>query len=221
MRGVLRAPLAYLITRFKTPTAAAWMPQMWADLECREQELSERFFQAISPHREALKRLGFTELGFKKLKRVLNPNHRDDGGINYLDKTRCHFGQLIYNRSHVPPPVSTEREQLVIAFTAVFERGTLSFTNNTKTPLGSVPHHDVVRTPSGDGADIYPRFIKHLTHYNELPRCFPDLQSLQSWFDANATDVFEYRVRRGLFIRMSDDEVAAALRKLPPPLANR
>jgi len=220
MRGVLRAPLAYLITRCKRPTATAWMPQTWADLECREQELSERFFQAISPHREAFQRLGFTELGFKKLKRVLNPNHRDDGGINYLDNTRCHFGQLIYNRSHVPPPVSTEREQVVIAFTAVFERGTLSFTNNTKTPLGSVPHHDVVRILSCDEAVIYQRFVEHLKCYNEQPRCFPNLQSLQNWFDANATEVFEYRVRRGLFIRMSDDEVAAARRKLPPPLPN-
>jgi hypothetical protein len=221
MRGILSLPLVYLITRFKKPTPTAWMPQTWADLECGERELSERFFHATSLHRGAFKRLGFTELGFKKLKRVLNPNHRDGGGINYLDSSRCHYGQVIYNRLHVPPPVSTDREHVVIAFTAAFREGVLSYTNKAKTPFDSVPRHTVVRLQSDDTAALYQRFVEHLKQLNEPPRCFPDLPSLQAWFDSDAMEVFEYRVRQRLFIRMSDDEAAAALRKLPPPLPGR
>src|SRR5258708_1959302 len=161
MRGLLRLPLAYLISRFMRPTAAAWMPQTWADLECEEQEISERCLQVLSPDREAFGRLGFTDLGFKKVKRVLNPNHRDAGGINFLDSSRCHFGQLIYNRSHVPPPVSKDRERVVFAFTAVFCEATLSYSNNAKTPFDSVPGHEVLRIPSSDVAGIYQRFVEH------------------------------------------------------------
>jgi len=98
MRGWLCLPLTYLISRFKNPTSATWMPQMWADLECAERELSPGFVRAATACRASLRNLGFDEVGFKKLKRVLNPNHRDDGGINFLDRTHSHYGQLIYNK---------------------------------------------------------------------------------------------------------------------------
>jgi hypothetical protein len=165
--------------------------------------------------------LGFSELGFKKLGRILTPNYRDGGGINYLDASRCHFGQITYTKVHAPPPLDVDRESLVIAFTAVFEHGAMSCTNKTKTPYDSVPHHKVVRIPSKDVASIYQRFVELLKQRGEQPRRFPDLQSLKTWFDSNAREVFEDRVSRGLYILMSDDEVAAAQRKLPPPLQNQ
>jgi hypothetical protein len=220
-RGLFRLPLAYLVTRFMKPAATGWMPQMWADLECQEQDLSERFFQATALYREAFKHAGFSELGFKKVRRFLNPGYRDNGGINYLDGSRCHFGQLIYNRLHVPPPVSRDREHIVIAFTAVFQTGTLSYTNKRKTFFEPMQHHTVVRLPSNDVADIYRRFVGDLGHRDEQPRRFPDLRALQDWFDSNATEMYERWVRQGLYVRMTDDEVAAALRRLPPPLPNQ
>ena len=218
MRGWLRIalPLTYLISRFKKPTAASWMPQTWAELECTEQELSAEFFQAVEPYREALKRLGFTELGFKKVKRVLNPLNRETGGITFLDSSRRHFAQLLYVKIHVPPPISKDRKKTTITFTAVFREKTLSYTNNTTTPFDSVPTHEVVRISSEDAASIYQRFVERLKRHKEEPRSFPDLQSLQTWFDSQATEVFKYRVQKGYFIRMTDDEVAAVQGKMPP-----
>jgi hypothetical protein len=220
MRGLFRLPLVYLITRFKKPSAATWMPQMWVDLECPECDLSERFQQVAAEPREKFKQLGFSELGFKKIRRIINPNYRDTGGINFLGESRCHYGQLIYNKVHAPPPIDQDRESVVIAFTAVFEHELLSCGNNTKTPYDSLPHHKVVRIASNDVASIYQHFVALLKQRAEQPRRFPDLPSLQSWFDSNALEIFEDRVRRGLYIRMSDDEVAIARRKLPPPLPN-
>ena len=219
MRGWLRLPLAYLITRFKAPTPAGWMPQLWADLECTEPELSPQCLVATVRHRETLRRLGFSEVGFKKLNRILNPLHRDDGGINFLDASRRHYGQLIYNRSHVPPPVNAVRERVVIAFTAVFKDEIFSYANNSNTPFDAVPRQKVVRISSNDAAQIYQRFVDDLKRRNEEPLHFSDLESLRNWFDSNAIEVFNHRVRKRLFIRMSDKEVAIARQKLPPPVA--
>jgi hypothetical protein len=180
--------------------------------------LSPQFFKATARHRETFANLGFTEIGFKKLRRILNPDYRDDGGINFLDANGCYFGQIIYSRFHVPSPVDTDREQVVIAFRAVFEKDSFSCTNNTKSVFDSIPGQTVVRIHSNDAAEIYQRFVDNLKRGNEQPRRFSDLSALRSWFDSQAMEVFRYGVRKGLFIRMSDKEVALAQRKFPPPL---
>lgn len=217
LRGLLRVPLAYLATRVMQPTPVGWMPTLWADLEAAESDLSVRFWEATARHRQDLRNLGFAALCYKRLTRILNPQHRDNGGVNYLDKTRSHFGQLIYNRTHVAPPVDIDKEQVTIVFTAIFERGSVSYTNN-KTPFESLPHHRVVRLPSDDVPLMYQQFVNHLKDSGKSPRHFPDDGSLRRWFDENQVEVFEDRVERNVFIKMSDAEVEIARRKLPPPL---
>jgi hypothetical protein len=204
--------------KLKNSIPTGWMPGTWAELECPEQELSEQFRTAMAAHREKFKQLGFVEQGFKKLKRVLNPNSRDMGGINYLDGSRCHFGQLIYNRSYVPS-LQSEKETVVISFTAVFPNEVFSCTNHADF-LEPIPGHNVIRLQSDDVVRIYEQFIHHLEPRTDSPRHFSDLSSLQAWSDANAFKMFEYRVQRGAWVRMSEYEVAGAQRKLPPPLSN-
>jgi len=218
MRGLLRLPLAYLATRRMAAAPSTWMPQMWADLACTEKELSARFLEFAAPYRQAFQVLGFQELCFKRLKGVLNPSHRDDGGINFLDSSRCHFGQLIYSKSHVRAPVNVDREQVVISFTAVFEKSAFSYSSYVKNPFDSPPNHKVVKIKSSDPQHIYQCFVNDLKRRSEQPRHFPDLESLQHWFDANTLETFNYRVRKGLFVRMTDAEVALARRNIPPPV---
>ncbi len=184
---------------------AGWMPGTWAEMECPEPEISDEFRQATAVHRERMKQWGFVEQGFKKLKRILVTNVRDRGGVNYLDFSRCHFGQIIYRRSYVPA-TRTEKENVVISFTAVFPNEVFSCTNHVDF-LEPVPGHNVVRLKSDDAGYIHEQFLSHLKQRTDSPRHFPDLQSLQAWFDANAIQIFEYRVRRGAWVRMSDFEV--------------
>lgn len=190
-----------------------WMPNLWADLECSEQDLSENFRQATAAHREKFKHFGFAEQGFKKPRQSLNPNIRDHGAINYLDSGRCYFGQLIYGKWRGQPPRNVDKEHITISFTAVFQNEVLSC-NNSKSPFEPLPNHTVVRVESNDVAFIYEQFVEHRKQRTDPPRRFPDLQSLQAWFDATALETFEDRVRRGTWIRMSDYEVAAARRKM-------
>lgn len=217
MHGWVRAPLAYLVTRFKEPSPFGWMPLSWADLKCERQDLSERCWQATAPHREAFQRLGFRELGFKKVRGILNPVILDNGGINYLDATGSHFGQLIYHRVYLGGPNRAAREQVTIAFTAVFEDCVLSYTNNRKT-FDALPRQKVVRCRSEDAPGIHQAFRENLARQPEIPRRFPDEDSLRHWFDSNQMETLEHRMRKGLYVRMTEAEVEAARRKLPPPL---
>jgi hypothetical protein len=217
--GLLRLPLTYLVTRFQRSSPGGWMPSLWKDLECAQTDLSERFWRATVRQREDFTALGFVEVGFKRVKEFLNPLIRDHGGINYLDADRRHFGQLLYNRAYAPAPISAERENVNIAFTTSFGPQSFSCTNN-KTPFDAVPRNEVVRVQSNDVQTIYLAFTQHLARRSETPQQFADNATLRAWFDENQIEVFEYRVRTGLFVKMTDAEVAAARRKLPPPLPN-
>ena len=189
------------------------MPGTWAELECPEQELSEASRKATAPYREKFKQLGFIEQGFKKLKRILSAVHRDNGGINYLDGSRCQFGQLIYNRSFIRSQ-QAEREHVIIAFTAVFQNEILSCTNRTTPSDDVLPNHKVVRVESDDVVFLHEKFVELLGQRADHPRHFDDLQALQNWFDAHKIEIFEDKVRRGLWVRMSDYEVEKARREL-------
>ncbi len=199
---------------FKKPIPSTRMPQTWVDLNCGEQDLSPDFFRAVAGHREQFKQLGFTELSFKKIKDALNPHLRDNGGINYRDPGGTCFGQIIYNRAHLPPPVDKDREQIVIGFTAVFPDGNLSCTNNLSTALETLPKHKVIRINTKDVAGLYQQFMSELARSPDVPRHFYDLASLQSWFDSNAREVFELQVRQGVWVRMSDYEVEMARKQI-------
>ena len=217
MGGLLRLPFTYLSTRSMRPCNAAWMPGLWADIECKSEDLSEHFWHATAPYRQEFGRLGFTECGFSKITRHLNPNYRDNGGITYLDQSRCHFGLLLYIKVHVPPPINTDREQITVAFTVVFEQGSSSYTNN-KNAFDPLSHQRVVRLSSADPTPMYQRLLQDVSRRANPPRPFPDLESVRSWFDEQQMEAFQERTRRGLFLRMSDEEIEVARRKLPPPL---
>ncbi|MEY2429166.1 MAG: hypothetical protein QOJ40_2051 [Verrucomicrobiota bacterium] len=184
------------------------MPGLWADTECKREDLSEEFWTVTKPHRQHFERLGFVECGFLKAKETLVPGVRDSGGITYLDRTRCQFGQLIYNR-YLPRSAGTEISWIVIAFTAAFEHGSLACTNSKKS-FDPPDENKVIRVESHDVGFIYQQFLDHLRQRTEAPRSFPDLESLRQWFDARQVKAFEGRVRRGLFIPMTAAEVAAA-----------
>jgi hypothetical protein len=145
---------------------------------------------------------------------VLNPNSRDRGGINYLDRTRRHFGQLIYSKTFIPARTA-ELVNVVIAFTAVLSNEVFSCTNNPNPTFNHIPTNKVIRMKSNDVAAIYRAFVDELKKRTYQPRSFNDLESLKAWFDEDAVEVFEDNVRRGIWVRMSDYEVARAKRDLP------
>jgi hypothetical protein len=202
----------YLGTRFMRPAGGGWMPGLWADTECKPEDLSEAFWQAAKLHRENFTRLGFIECSFQKVTKNLNPLVRDSGGITYLDPSRRHLGRLHYHRIY-HRALGREVPKVIISFTAVFENGSLTCTNARKL-FDPLDDSKVIRLQDCDVAIIYQQFLRHLEESKETPRSFPDLDSLRQWFDARQVKVFEERAQRRLFIPMTDGEVAAAKARL-------
>jgi hypothetical protein len=188
MRGLRRAFSDYLVTRFKRPDGGGWMPGLWADTECGREDLSEQFWLALKPHRPHFERLGYVECGFAKVTTSLNPMVRDSGRIRYLDPTRRYAGLLTYIRLSVRS-TGTEMSRVVIAFTAAFEQGALSCTNNKK-GFDPALENEVIRIDSCDVGFIHQQFQNHLARRKETPREFPDQESFRQWFDARQITTF-------------------------------
>lgn len=197
------------------------MPGLWAETECTREDLSEQFWLATKPHRKDFEELGFVQCRFSKIKGThnLNPLLRDSGGVSYLDPTRRYFGLLLYRRIY-HRHTGREANEIIIAFTAAFQDNDLSCTNHQKA-FDPPDRSDVLRVSSYDVKFIYQRFLERFQQHSETPRQFTDLESLKQWFDARQLKAFEDRVRRRLFIPMTDGEVAAARARLQsgaPPI---
>ncbi|HEY1790797.1 MAG TPA: hypothetical protein VGJ73_21795 [Verrucomicrobiae bacterium] len=194
---------AWLRNRFKSMSRSGrWMPGLWAENECKPDELSPNFWQATKPHRADFEKLGFAQCHLsksaKKSDKITDPSVLDSGGIFYLDPTRCFFGQLIYSQHYIP---ATDKvfNHLVLAFTAVLEGRSFSCTNNRMT-FDSATGGEVIRLKSYDVTQIYDRFREELRRRRDTPQPFADLDALRQWFDARQMKNFEDHVRRGLFV---------------------
>lgn len=193
---------------------SCWMPNLWSELVCSKEDLSQSFFQATNAAQETLLKLGFFQLGFMNLNRILNPDFRAGGSVHFLDGSRSHYGRIIYNRFYSPAQ-ETEQEKVVIAFTAAFSTETVTCTNDMFA-FDVLPNQKVFRFQCNDATLLYQHFLEQLKRRSEQPRSFLDPLSLQAWFDSQALETFASRVRRGIWVRMSDYEVTVAQRKLPP-----
>ena len=217
--GWWRLPLTYAVTRLKKFPGGVWMPELWADTECGREELSDRLWEFTASHRAAFERLGFAITGFNRIKRQLNlhMNSRDGGGIQWLHANRSYVGLILYSRHRMPEPVNQAREKVIIAFTAVFPGGTFACTNN-RLGFDPLPGQEVLRLKRDDPVFLFEHFLRAVERRGEVPVSFPDAGALRRWHDGQEMKHFESRVKRRLFVRMSDEEVRRAQRSFPPPL---
>lgn len=218
--GIWRLPTLLLARRFmKPPAGGTWMPGLWDELACPREELPERFWGASVREREAVERLGFVEVGCGTLKpwMNLNPAILGQGRITYLDSTRRIVCSVICVRNLLPAPLNREVETVVTAFAAYFEGNALCVTNHPRV-FDTVPGSTVIRMPTGDAAAMCERIGAAIRVRKTEPRAFPDVVLLRESFDAELIREFEARVRRGLFVRMTEDEIAEARRSMPPPV---
>jgi len=218
MWGRQRGLRNYFETRFMRPSrGGVWMPGLWAENECRKEDLSEEFWLATKPHRKDFEELGFIQCRLAKGK-TLNPRVRDSGLIGYLDSTRRYFGQIHYIK--VLRASNRQENEIHIKFTAMFEDGSVSCTNNKKS-FDTFDESDVTYLDSFDVKFIHQQFLQRLQQRKDTPRQFQDIESLREWFDARQHRTFEERTRRRLYLPMSDAEVAAAQARLQsgaPPI---
>lgn len=130
--------------------------------------------------------------------------------MSYLHSNHCHFGTLVFARLQV---ASIIRERVVIGFAAAFDTGSVTFTNS-KGHFDALPGRQTVLVHSGDPAFVYERFLSHLSKHSEPPRNFANCDAVRQWLDQCRLESFEARVARGLYVRMTDEEVEQARQKM-------
>jgi hypothetical protein len=218
--GIWRFPLLFLVARFAhIQPFIHWMPQLWADLECDQQMLPEEFWPKTARHREAVEKLGFVCCGFSRLKNELSLNrlNLDNGKVTYIHKNNIHIALVLYHKTRIAEPVNKEKEEVVVAFTAAFPIGSLSCSNAKG---GFEPNADeqVVRNYTDDVLVLYETFLNALKPKSAQPLTFSTTEQMKQLFDERLVKRFENRVKRGLFIKMTDLEIEQARRRIPPPL---
>lgn len=217
IRGWWRGLLGWWFLRRRPPSPVGWLPGLWADSEARREEMAGEFWEATKQQLADFASLGFEEINFKKFRRNLNPSVLESGGVNYLDASRSQYAQLLYNRIHLPEPINRDRITVSVSFTAVYPQQVITHTNN-RNPFGILPGHKIVRHGQPNVRAIHSAFLNNLARMAGTPRRFEEVTALREWFDASQIEMHEDRVRRGIFVRMSDGEVEEAKRRLPPPL---
>jgi hypothetical protein len=195
------------------------MPQLWADLECDQRALSEQFWQRTTKYREAIEKLGFVGCGFSMLKNEFNLNRLvlDNGKITYIHKNNTHIALIVYHKTRIPEPVNKDKEETVVAFTTAFPIGSLSC-SNARGGFEPNPDEKVVRIHTDDVVALYETFLNALKRKSEQPLAFSTPRQMQQLFDERVIKRFENRVKRGLFVKMTDLEIEQARRRMPPPL---
>ncbi len=218
--GRYRGLREWLKTRFKPMSKGGpWMPGLWAECECKTKDLSPDFWQATKPHRADFENLGFKQCRLRKPPTTLQPFIHESGSIFYLDPTRCYFGQLLRVNGY-DSAKGIGINKITIAFTAVYEDGSVSCTNNKRT-FDPVDPGTIIRLNSYNVTEIYQRFQEELKRRRDTPRAFPDIESLRQWFDTRQIKNFKDWVERRLFIQMTESEIAAARAALSAPPSPR
>jgi hypothetical protein len=224
MRGLLQLPLTFIFTKFVVrPTGGVWMPSLCAETDCAADELTPEFWRATERHRAVFERLGFKLCFHSKLKRNLIASSLDNGAATYLHSNQSHVATLVYAKHQLPPPLNKIREHVTVAFIVAYENNSVAFTG-TKAHFDPIPGHKTVLVKNSDPSVVHDRFLSHVQRKPEAPRTFNDCNALRAWTDENRIKSFEARVARGLFVRMTDEEVEQAQRKMsrvkPPPLTS-
>jgi hypothetical protein len=218
--GLWRLPWMLLISRIASaPKGGYWMPGTWDETACPREALPTQFWESTARQCEGVRQLGFSEVGYGSMmsSMVLDPTVLCQGRVTYLDTTHTQSCSVFHVRKYLPPPLKKTVDTVVVSFTAYFENGVLSCINNRKT-FDTTPDHTVVCTTTDDPAIAYQRFVQALRARRDQPRIFPDFDSLRACSDAELVKQFEARVRRGLYVKMTDAEVEEARRNMPPPL---
>jgi hypothetical protein len=215
--GWVNFPKIYWITRFKKSNGGAWMPNTWNEMACAPEDFSESFWKATASNREALAELGFIEYGPHRTEKKLLPVIHESGSILHLDKDRCYEAGIIYVRGNTPHPVNLKFEKVTVWFMAYFGRGVIGCSNQIRDVFDPPPNHDIIRVATNDPKQLYQKFLDHLRTRTEKPRHFHDDVAHHEAFDARCRASFEDKVRRRLYIRMTDAEVEVARKNFKTP----
>jgi hypothetical protein len=169
--------------------------------------ISERLNSVIPEFRE----LGFDQFWFHTLKDVLMI--ASGYGVQALHSSHLVIGQILF--------VSYKaRERFALAFVSRFSDGTILATTDTKPNFRPLPNYIVQRFPGAGARRLWELHQKKQAALSTsaAPLTFANFEQTAAFADEASRASFEDRIRRGIWVEMTEAEVAALRAKLPPPL---
>jgi hypothetical protein len=211
-RGFLIAWLNKILGRRLNLTTGIPEPQPFRDKIVERESLSPLMLERFDQARADFQRLGFNEFWLFRSPISLT------GGISCallaLHPAKTTTGKVIYAAFRT-------REQQVVTFQSELSDGTILSTTNKRRDFDPPPDAIVERYIGESAAGLWERHQKKLETLqpHNPPVRLADFSQLAAFEDKLIQRSFDDKIRRGIWVEMTDAEVAALrAKRLPPPI---
>ena len=187
-------------------------PQPFRDRLIETDRMPRTIFEKLNLGVQDLQQLGFNQFWFYTSKNSLTSGF--GYAVQALHSSHEVVGKIIY--------VSVKtRESLVLAFLSELNDGILLATTNRKHDFNSPPKHVIQRKLGANASQLWELHQEQLAEcgLKNPPEVFADFDQLAAFEDKNSRRLYEDKIKRGIWVEMTDSEVADLRSKqLPPPI---
>ena len=190
----------------------AWMPPRLREIASPREELSSGALAQLDPILDDLRSIGFRVASYVTVRRGHAPGRIDDGGCWLLHDSGESVAFVVYYLTKNPLPERPPVEGSTIAIVRPLRDGrAVAATNEGRTydPLpGTIKTVIPGATPARLAASIDAYRAKHP---EDAPMSIRTVDELATIADDRSARQLDLWVRRGLYVEMTDAEVAAAI----------
>jgi hypothetical protein len=187
-------------------------PQPFRDKIVERDRLPPPIIERLSRSLADLQELGFDQFWFYASRNSLAAGFAY--GVQALHPSLTIVGKVVYVSYRA-------RESLVLAFLSALSDGTVLGTTNKKQDFNDPLRHIIQRKPRANARALWSLHQKKLTQLNRInpPQIIADFDRVAAFEDKNLHEAYEDKIRRGIWVAMSNAEVTdLRSRRLPPPL---
>jgi hypothetical protein len=187
-------------------------PQAFRDKIIERNLVPPTIFEKLNSGVLDLQQIEFDEFLFYTLKNSLTTGL--GYGVQALHPSHKTMSKVLY--------VSYKnRERSVLAFLSELNDGTILGTTNKKQDFNTPPKHIIQRRLGASARELWELHQKKLAEMNRSnpPKIFANFDQVAAFEDKFLRMSYDDKIRRGIWVEMTDAEVAASRSKrIPPPI---
>jgi hypothetical protein len=203
--GMSRFPLALLLKVFGKKGARQWIPPDEAEEICPADELSPDALAAMEPHRDPLQRLGYSTGIYTKAIENYDENIKDVGGYLTLHEDGRKFIFLAYVLQKLG---DNFKKVLTLYGGILFENGKSISVFNHKNYLDDGGRSKKIYIKNATPEKIDSWLSDQLVISGDKVLQFASVEDLKRILNEREREVFEQKIERGLFQKITDIEKA-------------
>jgi hypothetical protein len=186
-------------------------PTTLADRVAQKTELPPHLVEKLDAGVADYEKLGFGDVYYYNTKNKITSG--ESAGVHLLHASGETTATIVSVRVR-------GRERTVMSLSSLLENGGVIATSNRPAEYNNPPGLEIERMVGSNALQLWQRHSQKL----EAMRMSEPLQKLlaaaayEKLFEISTKRIFEYNVRRGLWVEMTPEEITVARKKLPPPL---